>query len=310
MLNKFIYSNTNKRYYTLDYYYKEKFHTKVAKISLDAGFTCPNIDGTKGLGGCIYCHNGSSSLTAKLSLKEQFLQEKSIMAKKWPQAKYILYFQAHSNTYAPVSTLKEIYETLLKEDNVIGLSIATRPDCINEECLDYLKDLNKRTFLQVELGLQTSNDETAKYINRCHTKDDFTIMVKKLREAHINVIVHIINGLPNETELDMLNTIKYLNTLDIQGLKIHMLSIVKGTKLATIYQQKPFKLLTEKEYVDIVVKQLELLKPNIVIHRLTGDPIQKDLIAPLWLPKKINVLNDIDKLMVKLNIYQGQKNKS
>lgn len=308
-MEKFIYSNTNKRYHTLDYYYKQKFHSKVFKVSLNAGFTCPNIDGTVGYGGCIYCSKTGSGEFAgnkEESLKEQFNTVKKMMLKKWPNAKYIGYFQARTNTYADIKTLKKLYETVLSFDNVIGLNIATRPDAISEECLDYLEELNTRTYLTIELGLQTTNEKTGKLINRCHTLECFENMVKKLRARNIDVVVHIINGLPFETKEDMLNTVKYLNNLDIQGIKIHMLSILKDTPLERLYQKEHFKVLNKEEYIDIVINQLELLRPEIVIHRITGDPKLDDLIEPDWLIKKFCVLNDIDKEMVKRDSYQGK----
>lgn len=304
----FKYSNTNKRYYTLDYYYKKRFKSKVAKINLDANFTCPNIDGTKGIGGCIYCLNGSSDFKKKVSLLEQFLERKKVMLNKWPNSKLIGYFQANTNTYDTVDKLKERYELILKQDNVIGLSIATRADAISDCVLDYLCDLNKRTYLTIELGLQTIHDKTATLINRCHTLECFDNMVSILRKNNIDVVVHIINGLPYETKDMMLDTIRHLNTLDIQGIKIHMLSIVKGTKLAFLYQDKPFKILTKDEYIDIVCDQIELLNDSIVIHRLTGDPIKEELIEPSWLLNKIDVLNGIDKELARRNTYQGIKN--
>lgn len=309
-MKDFVFSNTNKRYHTLDYYYKEKFHSKVFKISLNAGFSCPNLDGTVGFGGCIYCSKTGSGEFAGCkedSLKQQFDNIKKIMLKKWPSGKFIGYFQARTNTYADVNILKKLYETVLSFDNVIGLNIATRPDSISEECLDYLTELNKKTYLTIELGLQTTNEKTAKLINRCHTLECFESMVKKLRERNIDVVVHIINGLPYETKEDMLNTVKYLNTLDIQGIKIHMLSILKDTPLEKLYQQKKFKVLNKEEYIDIVIEQLELLRPEIVIHRITGDPKIEDLIEPNWLIKKFCVLNDIDKEMVRRQSYQGKK---
>mgnify|MGYP000405740455 CR=1 FL=1 len=309
-MNQFKYSNTNKRYHTLDYYYKQKFNSKVFKVSLNAGFSCPNIDGTVGYGGCIYCSKSGSGEFAgnkEDSLRKQFIEIKNMMLKKWPNAKYIGYFQARTNTYAPVKTLKKLYETVLSFDNVIGLNIATRPDAISEECLNYLSELNKKTYLTIELGLQTTNKNTSKLINRCHSLTCFENMVKKLRDNNIDVVVHIINGLPYETKEDMLNTIKYLNSLDIQGIKIHMLSILKDTPLEKLYQSKQFPILTKEEYIDIVVSQLELLRPEIVIHRITGDPKLDDLVEPNWLTKKFCVLNDIDKEMVKRNTYQGNK---
>ena len=308
--NPFKYSNTNKRYYTLDYFYKQRFNSKVFKVSLNAGFSCPNIDGTVGKNGCIYCSNSGSGEYAgnpKENLITQFNQVKNILHLKWPNAKYIGYFQAHTNTYAPVNVLKEKYETILSLDNVIGLNIATRPDSISNECLEYLINLNKRTYLTIELGLQTIHESTTKLINRCHTLKCFEEMVKKLRENNINVVVHIINGLPYETKEMMLETTKYLNTLDIQGIKIHMLHILKSTKLEELFQKQPFHILTKEEYIDIVCDQLELLKPDIVINRITGDPKIDDLVEPNWLTKKFCVLNDIDKELVRRNTYQGIK---
>jgi len=310
MENKFKYSNTNKRYHTLDYYYKQRFNEKIFKVSLNAGFSCPNIDGTIGYGGCIYCSKSGSGEFAgnkEDALEKQFHEIKNKMHKKWPQAKYIGYFQARTNTYAPVDKLKTLYETILKQENVIGLNIATRPDAITDECLDYLEKLNKETYLTIELGLQTTNPQTSILINRCHTLECFENMVNELRKRNIDVVVHIINGLPYETKEDMINTVKYLNKLDIQGIKIHMLSILKNTKLEKIYNQEKFKILTKEEYIDIVVEQLENLRPEIVIHRITGDPKLEDLIEPKWLVKKFCVLNDIDKEMVKRDTYQGNK---
>ena len=308
-MNNFKYSNTNKRYHTLDYFYKNKFNSKVFKVSLNAGFTCPNIDGKVGYGGCIYCSKSGSGEFAgnkEDNLEEQFINIRNMMLKKWPNAKYIGYFQAHTNTYAPVEELRKMHDIILRQDNVIGLSIATRPDAITAECLDYLDELNKKTYLTIELGLQTIKDETSKLINRCHSLECFQDMVEKLRQRNINVVVHIINGLPYETKEDMLNTVKYLNNLDIQGIKIQMLSILKDTALEKLYKEKPFKVLTKDEYIDIVISQLELLRPEIVIHRITGDPKKDDLIEPNWLIKKVSLINDIDKEMVKRNTYQGK----
>ena len=306
----FKYSNTNKRYHTLDYFYKNKFGTKVSKISLNAGFTCPNKDGTKGVGGCIYCSavgSGDYAGNPHKSLTNQFMEVKEIMDKKWPNTKYIGYFQANTNTYAPVHILKEKYEEVLKINGVVGLNIATRPDAITNECLDYLEELNKKTFLNIELGLQTIHETTTKLINRGHDLNCFINMVKELRKRNINVIVHIINGLPYETKEMMLETVKLLNTLDIQGIKIHMLHILKNTRLAELYEKEPFHVLTKEEYTNIVCDQLELLRPEIVINRVTGDPKVDDLIEPTWLTKKFTVLNEIDKEMARRDSYQGIK---
>lgn len=306
----FKYSDSNKRYYTLDYFYKHKFNSKVFKVSLNAGFTCPNKDGKVGIGGCIYCSKSGSGEYAgdiKKDLVTQFNEVKEMMLKKWPKAKYIGYFQANTNTYAPVNILKEKYETILKLDNVVGLNIATRPDSITDECLDYLEQLSKKTYLTIELGLQTIHETTSKIINRCHTLKCFEDMVYKLRKRNINIVVHIINGLPYETKEMMIDTVKYLSNLDIQGIKIHMLSILKDTRLADMYEEEKFKLITRDEYINIVCDQLEYLREDIVVNRITGDPKVSDLIEPDWLIKKVTILNDIDKEMVKRNSYQGIK---
>ena len=304
----FKYSLDNKRYYTLNYYNKKKYNSKVFKISLNAGFTCPNIDGTKGYGGCIYCLNGSKSID-NLDLLKQFITQKNIEEKKWPNAKYIGYFQANTNTYADVNVLKEKYELILKQDNVIGLNIATRPDSITKEVYDYLEDLSKRTNLVIELGLQTINDKTAKLINRGSTLKEFEDCLNELNKRNIDVVVHIINGLPYETKEDMINTAKYLSNKKILGIKIHMLHILKNTKLNELYQKEKFHILTKEEYVDIVCDQLEILREDIVINRITGDPIKEDLVEPTWLIKKFGVLNEIDKEMVRRDSYQGIKYK-
>ncbi len=299
----------NKRYYTLDSFYKEKFGCKIAKVSLNAGFTCPNRDGTKGVGGCIYCSSlksGDYAGEKEKNIVEQFNDIKEVMLHKWPDAKFIGYFQAGTNTYASVEKLKQVFEPILKLPDVVGINIATRPDAITPECLDYLSDLNSRTYLTIELGLQTIHDKTSNLINRCHTLQEFSEMVLKLRKRNINVVVHIINGLPYETKDMMIETVKYLNTLDIGGIKIHMLHILKNTKLEALYKKEKFHVLSKDEYIDIVVSQLEFLRPSIVIHRITGDPKVDDLIEPTWLIKKFVVLNDIDKELKRRNTYQGK----
>jgi len=307
---KFKYSNSNKRYHTLDYFYKNMFNSKVFKVSLNAGFSCPNKDGNKGYGGCIYCSSlGSGDYAGKKekSLIEQFNEVKKIILNKWPDSKYIVYFQANTNTYAPINELKEKYESVAFLDNVVGINIATRPDSITDECLDYLEQLSKKTYLTIELGLQTIHDKTSKLINRGHDLKCFEKMLKKLRNKNINVVVHIINGLPYETKEMMLETVNYLSTQDIQGIKIHMLHILKNTALAKLYEKEKFHVLTREEYVDIICDQLELLREDIVIHRVTGDPNPNDLIEPSWLIKKFGVLNEIDKELVKRDSYQGKK---
>ena len=306
----FKYTLDNKRYHTLNYFYKNKFGIKVFKVSLNGGFSCPNLDGTLGYGGCIYCSkSGSGEFGGDIhkSLTEQFMEIKEVVNKRHIPCKYIGYFQARTNTYAPVDVLRKKYEEVLKIDDVIGLNIATRCDAISDECLNYLEELNKRTFLTIELGLQTIHKKTTEIINRCHTLDEFDEMVKKLRERNINVLVHIINGLPFESEEMMLDTVRHLNKLDIQGIKIHMLHIIKDTEMARLYKKTKFHILSKEEYIDIVIKQLELLNPKIVINRITSDPDKDLLVEPRWLCDKCQLLNDIDKEMKKRNTYQGIK---
>lgn len=306
----FKYTLDNKRYHTLNYHVKTKYNCKVVKISLNAGFSCPNIDGTVGYGGCIYCSKtGSGEFGGDVTkpLQIQFNEVKEKIEKKWPNSKYIAYFQARTNTYAPLNILKEKYESALELEDVIGIAIATRSDAITDETLEYLTELNKKTNLTIELGLQTIHEKTSKLINRCHTLENFELMVKKLQERNIEVVVHIINGLPYETKEMMIETVKYLNNLNIDGIKIHMLNITKQTKLAHLYQENQFHILTKDEYIDIVISQLEYLNPKIVIHRITADPNPKELVEPTWLLKKFCLLNDIDKEMKKRNTYQGAK---
>lgn len=306
----FKYTLDNKRYHTLNYFYKNKFGIKVFKVSLNGGFSCPNLDGRIGYGGCIYCSKSGSGEFGgdkEDSLEEQFLKMKEVVNKKHIPCKYIGYFQARTNTYASLDVLKEKYECILKQDDVIGLNIATRCDAISDDCLDYLEELSKRTFLTIELGLQTIHEKTSVLINRCHSLKQFEDMVIKLRKRNINVCVHIINGLPYETEEMMLDTVRYLNKLDIQGIKIHMLYIIKDTVIDTMYKKEKFKILSKEEYIDIVIKQLELLRPDIVINRITSDPDKETLVEPRWLVDKCQLLNDIDKEMKRRNTYQGIK---
>lgn len=305
-----MFKNTidNKRYYTLNCFYKKMFNSKVFKVSLNGGFSCPNK--VNGESGCIFCSKlGSGDFAGKKGddLLTQFNEVRSILHKKWPEAKYIGYFQANTNTYAPLEELKEKYETILKLPNVIGLNIATRSDAISNEIYNYLSELNERTFLTVEIGLQSMHDETLKYIKRGHDLINFEKCIKELKRRKIRVVVHIINGLPNETKEMMIETAKYLNALGIDGIKIHMLHVIKNTELAYIYEKEHFHILSKEEYVDIVINQLEYLNEDIVINRITGDPVKEDLIEPMWLLKKFCVLNDIDKEMKKRDTYQGVK---
>lgn len=304
----FKYSLDNKRYHTLNYFYRTKFNNKVFKVPIDAHMSCPNkINGS----GCIYCSDNSKSniINSNESITEQFINNIKVLENKWPNSLYIPYFQAGTNTYAPLDTLKKLFESLLNYPKVVGLAIATRPDTLSDEVIDYLGELNKKTFLTIELGLQSSNNKTLEFIKRGHDVECFVKAVKKLKEKNIFVVAHIINGLPYETENDMINTVKLLNELKVDGIKIHMLFVSKNTELANIYEKDKFHILSKEEYIDIVIKQLELLDEKIVIERITGDPIKEELITPNWLLKKFCVLNDIDKEMVKRNTYQGKNSK-
>ncbi len=302
----FKYSLDNKRYHTLNYFYRTRFNSKVFKVPLDAGLSCPNKINGKG---CIYCKdNSKANITDNtLSIKEQFINNIKVLERKWPNSLYIPYYQSGTNTFASLDKLKELFELLINEDKVVGLAIATRPDTISDELLDYLEELNKKTFLTIELGLQSSNDNTLKFIKRGHDVKCFIDCVNKLKKRGIFTVAHIINGLPTDTIDDMLNTVRLLNKLNIDGIKIHMLYISKDTELEKNYNTNPFHILTKEEYIDVVIKQLELLNENVVIERITGDPVKEELIEPKWLLKKFCVLNDIDKEMVKRNTYQGKR---
>lgn len=303
------YTKYQHRYYNLDRYLKETYNSKVFKVALNGNFTCPNRDGTISTKGCIYCSpSGSGDFAGNKndSLKNQFNEVKNIIHLKWPEAKYIAYFQANTNTYKPLNELKKLFdEAITLDDNIIILSIATRPDCLPDDVLDYLQSLNNKIKVWVELGFQTANENTALYINRGYANPVFEEAVKKLRQRNIDVIVHIINGLPNETKKDMINTVNYLNTFDIQGIKIHSLFVLDNTILGDIYKANPFKILSLDEYVDIVSTQLSLLNENIVIHRVNGDAPRENLIEPKWSLKKLVVMNEIDKIMKEKNFYQG-----
>lgn len=309
MENKFKYSNDNKRYHTWNYHLHEKFGCKVFKVALNGGFTCPNIDGAKGTGGCVYCLGGSGDFAGNPShnIITQFEEVKTRMHKKWKEAKYIPYFQANTNTYAPVSVLRERFEPVLAQENVVGISIATRADCLEEDALDYLSEINKRTYLIVELGLQTIFDRTGEKINRCHTYADFLEGYNKLRERDINVCVHLIDGLPGETKDMMIESAKTVARLKPHCVKLHLLHVLKGTRLANMYENNEFSLMTLEDYVETIVNQLEVFHEETVIQRLTGDGGRDSLIGPMWSLKKFVVLNEIDKLMIKHDTYQGAK---
>lgn len=310
MENNFKYSFNEKRYHTFNYYLKSKYNCKVAKVILDAGFTCPNRDGKKGFGGCIYCSDlgsGDSNVDLGNSLLKQYESNKKVMNQKWPNDLYIPYFQSFSNTYGPLTKIKEMLEPFIHMDEVCEISIATRCDCLPDETIEYLDSLTTIKPIWLELGLQTSNDETGRFINRQYDFADFKDALQRLSKTNIKVCVHVLNGLPHESKEDMIQTIKDIKDLKFDAIKIHMLHIIKNTTLANIYEKQPFELLGRDDYIDLVVKQLELLKPEVIIERLTGDPIKENLIVPDWILNKTTILNDIDKLMRKLDTYQGSK---
>lgn len=311
-MNTFKYTLDNKRYHTYNYFLKNKYQQKVAKVSLNAHFTCPNRDGTSGFGGCIFCSSSGSGDFAghvKDHLYKQFEDISQIMSKKWPQCKYIAYFQANTNTYGTIEKLKNTFEPFINYPNVVGIAIATRPDCLSDEIVDYLYELSLKTDLYIELGLQTIHDSTASFINRGHDYQTFVEGLNKLRSKNLEVCVHIINGLPYETREMMIETARVVGQLDIQALKIHSLFILKNTKLNDIYQKEKFPILSREEYIDLVCEQLRYIDEKIVIERLTGDAPINDLVEPKWSIKKVTILNDIDKLMKDRNIYQGDLKK-
>jgi len=306
--NPFPYSHTNKRYHTYDHYLKGKFGGKVFKVSLDGGFTCPNRDGTKGVGGCTFCSShGSGDFTesANLSISEQFSLVRDRMHLKWPNAEYIAYFQAYTNTYAPIDKIKLLYEEALAQPGTVGLSVSTRPDCLTPEIIEYLRDLNDRTFLTVELGLQSIHDETSKRINRCHTYEEFLDGYHALEG--IPRCIHIINGLPGEDHNMMMETAHAVADLKPDFLKIHLLHVLKNTVMADEYRNKRFDAMPLEDYVKIVCDQIEIIPAETVIERVTGDGAKDDLIAPLWSLKKFVVMNEIDKELSRRDSYQGIK---
>lgn len=305
---------TNEKHYlTLNNYLKNIYQEKVFKVSLNGNFSCPNRDGTISTNGCIFCSekgSGDFAGNINLSIKEQFYQVASTLEKKWPNGAYIAYFQANTNTYGTVEELKKRYNQIINngkklDDKIKILSIATRPDCLNEEILSLIEEINKQIPVWIELGFQTSNELSALFINRGYTNDCLVQAVNNLKKIGVQVIIHIINGLPTDSKNDMINTIKFLRNLPIDGIKIHMLHVINNSPLGKLYNENPFELLSLEEYVNIVVEQLRLLPPNIVIHRITGDADKNELIAPLWTLKKFVVMNEIDKLMRKENYYQG-----
>lgn len=310
MKSGFIYSDDNKRYHTWNYHLRHKFGTKVMKIALNAGFTCPNIDGTKGYGGCTYCSSSGSGDFAgnpNESINRQFDEICEKMHSKWHSGLYIPYFQAHTNTYASAEVLRERFEGVLKRDKVVGISIATRADCLPEDVLEYLSELNERTYLIVELGLQSIYDETGERINRCHTYAEFLEGYEKLRARGINICVHLIDGLPGETKEMMIKSAETVAKLEPHCVKLHLLHVLKDTALYNQYLNGEFSLLERDEYVDIISEQLMRFKKETVIQRLTGDGSRDTLIGPMWSLKKFETLNAIDKEMERRNIFQGDK---
>jgi len=298
-----------KPYHTLNDFYQEMFHSKVFKVALNGDFTCPNRDGVISDKGCIFCsEKGSGDFAGdkSLPLEVQFQTVKSMMEHKWPNGKMIAFFQANTNTYGSLDKLKYLFEKAIKLDaNIVGISIATRPDCLSQATIDYLSDLNQRTFLTIELGLQTIHESTAKWMNRGYDLTVFENAIKQLHEHNIRVVVHIINGLKDESKTMMLETIEYLNDQPIHGIKIHMLNILKNTPLEKEYINNAFPLLALEEYTDIVANQIAIMNPDFIIERLTGDAPKELLIEPLWTLKKFIVTNEIDKLMRKNQWVQG-----
>ena len=309
--NPFPYSDSNKRYYTYDYYMKQKYGGKCVKIPLDAGFTCPNIDGKCGYGGCIYCSGRGSGDFAELptfTIKEQFERTKKKLSSKWETDRAIAYFQAHTNTYAPVEVLKEKFEEAASLESVVAISIATRADCLGRDVVEYLGELSERIDVTLELGLQTAKDETAKLINRGHSFLDFEEGYRRLRQAapKVETCIHLIFGLPGEDREDMMETVKKTAALHPNQVKIHLLHVIEGTRLGELYKSGQYTPMEREDYIDAVCCALTLLPSDIVVGRLTGDGMAASLLAPEWSRKKVTVLNDIDKKMFENDLWQGK----
>lgn len=297
-----------KAYNSLNYFLRKKFGEKVFKISLDAGFSCPNRDGTVSRGGCIFCsERGAGDFAGNrcFSIEEQFKDMKAMMSKKWKDGKYIAYFQAYTNTYAPIQVLREKYEEAIRQEGVVALAIATRPDCLSEEVLSLLEELNKKVYIWIELGLQTINEETAAIINRGYALKTFEEAVNNLNRRNIHIVVHTIFGLPEEDKEDMLDTVKYLSRLPINGVKFHLLHLMKNTPLVELYNKGKLKFMEEEEYIELICEAVSLLPENVVIHRLTGDSPREALIGPMWSLKKWDILNSIDRKFIEKDLYQG-----
>lgn len=298
-----------KRYYSLDYYLKSTYHEKMYKLSLNGGMTCPNRDGTLGTRGCIFCSAGGSGDFAENlgdTISQQITCAKSQVSKKYSGSSYIAYFQAYTNTYAPVNYLRKIFTEAIEEPEVKILSIATRPDCLSDEILDLLEELNRKKPVWVELGLQTIHTDSIQFIRRGYENAVFEQAVTELRKRSIDVIVHTILYLPNETPEQMYETISYLNKMDIQGIKLQLLHVLKNTDLASVYEKEHFHTPTLKEYIELLGNCVSMLRPDIVIHRLTGDGPKELLIAPLWTTNKRLVLNSIEQHLKAHDIWQGK----
>ncbi|HOI46954.1 MAG TPA: TIGR01212 family radical SAM protein [Bacilli bacterium] len=303
------YFTSEKNYHTLNHYLRTRFGKKVFKVSLNGGFTCPTRDGSISGGGCTFCSaKGSGDFAGNRfdPLTKQFASIKEMMHEKWDDGLYIAYFQANTNTYAPLEQLKSLYEEAISLDpKIVILSLGTRPDCLPQDVVEYLGELNKKVEVWVELGFQTMHEASIDYIKRGYDNACFEDAVKRLKEQNISIVVHIINGLPNETKEMMIDTVKYITKFDIQGIKIHLLHVMKGTMMGRDFMKHPFPMLTLEEYVDITSTQLRYIPKHIVIHRLTGDAPKNLLIAPMWSLKKFVILNEIDKKMRKEHLFQG-----
>ena len=299
-----------KRFYSVSDFYKNKFGCKVYKISLDAGCTCPNRDGTKSFGGCIFCSgSGSGDFAAdkNLSIAEQIIQAKQRVLSKNKAGKFIAYFQNFTNTYGNPSELSQKYNEAIAQEDVVGISIATRPDCLNNEILNKIAELVNKTFVSIELGFQTSKSESIEYIRRFFSNEEYLLAVKKIKNISekIHVVTHLIFGLPNETEKDMLNSVKFVVAAKSDGIKIALLHVLEGTDLAIDYKNNAFSCLEMEEYFKILGKALKIIPKDVVIHRLTGDGPKKILIAPLWTGQKKVVYNAMNKYFDEINLLQG-----
>ncbi len=298
-----------KRYHSLNYFLREKFGEKVFKISLDGGFSCPNRDGKVSKGGCVFCSargSGDYAGSRNFSITGQFNNVKTMMANKWKSGKYIAYFQAYTNTYAPVDELRQKYEEAINQEGVVALSIATRPDCLEDDVLDLIEELSKKLYVWVELGLQTINDDVAKKINRGYDLKVFDNAMTRLKERNIDFVVHSILGLPGESQDDMLKTIDYIAHSGAQGIKLHLLHLMKDTKMVELYENGELQFLSQEDYIKLICRAVSMLPKEMVVHRLTGDAPRDLLIGPMWSLKKWEVLNAIDKTLEDNDIYQGK----